>query len=168
MTQEHCWHRRRDRSHWHRQIVTLMPPWINEILISFFSFYIHVLTKVTVSCVIIARVQCRILYIYYWIIQYIFLHCFHPFVSLTHLWPKEAHQANVKAGKAAREVLGSWIVKRCRFLVMQEFKTHICSFFVQFFSITFQILFFLSLALHVGNSIIHSTSFMYSVQFSFS
>lgn len=36
--QDHCWHCRRDRSHWHRQTVTLMPPWINWILISsFFS-----------------------------------------------------------------------------------------------------------------------------------
>lgn len=47
-------------------------------------------------------------------------------------------------------------------------KTHICSSYVHLFSVTFQILFFVSLALHVGNSIIHSTSFMCSVHFSFS
>lgn len=30
--QDHCWHCGRDRSHWHRWTVTLMPPWINWIL----------------------------------------------------------------------------------------------------------------------------------------
>ena len=48
-------------------------------------------------------VQLRIVWIYYWIIKYIFLFCFHPFVSLTHLSPKKAHQANVEVGKAVME-----------------------------------------------------------------
>lgn len=52
--------------------------------------------------------QLRILYIYDWIFHYISSLCFHPYVSLTHVWPKVAHQANVNVGKAARELLQTW------------------------------------------------------------